>query len=108
MDAKTIFVVSEGFHRIHSVIHIFTSFLRLETRMTADINVILQLLQRQIAPVPPAYSSVSSSTLPTDSPSLYGTGMHSMYPMSPLQMDTRAPTQVSKITLCLPVFLFWI
>ncbi|KAF7697817.1 potassium voltage-gated channel subfamily H member 6a [Silurus meridionalis] len=32
---------------------------RLETRMTADINVILQLLQRQMAQVPPAYSSVS-------------------------------------------------
>uniref|UniRef100_A0A8C9YI20 Potassium voltage-gated channel subfamily H member 2 n=1 Tax=Sander lucioperca TaxID=283035 RepID=A0A8C9YI20_SANLU len=32
---------------------------RLETRMSADINVILQLLQRQIAPVPPAYSTVS-------------------------------------------------
>ncbi|XP_041940783.1 potassium voltage-gated channel subfamily H member 6a isoform X1 [Alosa sapidissima] len=33
---------------------------RLETRMTADINVILQLLQRQMAPVPPAYSVVSA------------------------------------------------
>ncbi|KAG7334720.1 hypothetical protein KOW79_001316 [Hemibagrus wyckioides] len=32
---------------------------RLETQMTADINVILQLLQRQMAQVPPAYSSVS-------------------------------------------------
>lgn len=65
--------------------------------MTADINVILQLLQRQIAPVPPAYSTVSSSTLPTDSPGLYGTGtpvLHSMYPISPTQMEGRAPTQV--------------
>uniref|UniRef100_A0A3Q4GX93 Potassium voltage-gated channel subfamily H member 7-like n=1 Tax=Neolamprologus brichardi TaxID=32507 RepID=A0A3Q4GX93_NEOBR len=34
---------------------------RLETRMTTDISVILQLLQRQMAPVPPAYSTVSSS-----------------------------------------------
>nr|XP_020479029.1 potassium voltage-gated channel subfamily H member 6-like [Monopterus albus] len=71
---------------------------RLETRMTADINVILQLLQRQIAPVPPAYSTVSSSTLPTDSPSLYGTGtpvLHSMYPISPIQMDSHSPTQNS-------------
>uniref|UniRef100_A0A668AH63 Potassium voltage-gated channel, subfamily H (eag-related), member 6b n=1 Tax=Myripristis murdjan TaxID=586833 RepID=A0A668AH63_9TELE len=69
---------------------------RLETRMTADINVILQLLQRQIAPVPPAYSTVSSSTLPTDSPGLYGTGtsvLHTMYPISPLQMDSRTPAQ---------------
>ncbi|KAJ8284321.1 hypothetical protein COCON_G00031710 [Conger conger] len=32
---------------------------RLETRMVADINMILQLLQRQVAPVPPAYSAVS-------------------------------------------------
>ncbi|XP_035525500.1 potassium voltage-gated channel subfamily H member 6 [Morone saxatilis] len=71
---------------------------RLETRMTADINVILQLLQRQITPVPPAYSTVSSTTLPTDSPGLYGTGtpaLHSMYPISPIQMDSRAPTQSS-------------
>ncbi|XP_051894815.1 potassium voltage-gated channel subfamily H member 6a isoform X2 [Pristis pectinata] len=41
---------------------------RLETRMTADINVILQLLQRQAvpAPVPPAYSAVSSVSHPID------------------------------------------
>ncbi|XP_062299210.1 potassium voltage-gated channel subfamily H member 6 [Scomber scombrus] len=74
---------------------------RLETRMTADINVILQLLQRQIAPVPPAYSTVSSSTLPTDSTGLYGTGtavLHTIYPMSPIQMDSRAPTQSSTQT----------
>ncbi|XP_034415202.1 potassium voltage-gated channel subfamily H member 6 [Cyclopterus lumpus] len=66
---------------------------RLETRMTADINVILQLLQRQI--VPPAYSTVSSSTLPTESPGLNGSGtpvLHSMYPIAPKQMDTRVPT----------------
>uniref|UniRef100_A0A3Q4H422 Potassium voltage-gated channel subfamily H member 7-like n=1 Tax=Neolamprologus brichardi TaxID=32507 RepID=A0A3Q4H422_NEOBR len=41
---------------------------RLETRMTTDISVILQLLQRQMAPVPPAYSTVSSSALHADSP----------------------------------------
>ncbi|XP_069761337.1 potassium voltage-gated channel subfamily H member 6a [Narcine bancroftii] len=41
---------------------------RLETRMTADINVILQLLQRQTvpAPVPPAYSAVSPASHPID------------------------------------------
>ncbi|XP_029312589.1 potassium voltage-gated channel subfamily H member 6 [Cottoperca gobio] len=69
---------------------------RLETRMTADINVILQLLQRQIAPVPPAYSTVSSSALPPDAPVLYGTGtpvLHSMYPISPIQMDSRSSNQ---------------
>ncbi|CAL8266303.1 unnamed protein product [Gadus morhua 'NCC'] len=31
---------------------------RLEGRMTADITIILQLLQRQMAPIPPAYSTV--------------------------------------------------
>ncbi|XP_074519384.1 voltage-gated inwardly rectifying potassium channel KCNH6 [Halichoeres trimaculatus] len=74
---------------------------RLETRMTADINVILQLLQRQIAPVPPAYSTVSSGNLSTDSPGLYGTGtpvMHSMYPITPIQMESQPPLQDSTKT----------
>lgn len=65
--------------------------------MTTDISVILQLLQRQMAPVPPAYSTVSSSTLHADSPGLYGAGtpvLHNMYPISPIQMDSLAPTQV--------------
>ncbi|XP_047233853.1 potassium voltage-gated channel subfamily H member 6 isoform X1 [Girardinichthys multiradiatus] len=69
---------------------------RLETRMTADINVILQTLQRQIAPVPPAYSIVSPSTLPIDPSALYGTGatvLHSVYPVSPGRMDCRASKQ---------------
>ncbi|XP_059812700.1 potassium voltage-gated channel subfamily H member 6a [Hypanus sabinus] len=41
---------------------------RLETRMTADMNVILQLLQRQAmpVPVPPAYSAVSPVSHPID------------------------------------------
>lgn len=39
--------------------------------MTADINVILQLLQRQMAPVPPAYSAVSPAPLPPSPASLY-------------------------------------
>ncbi|KAK7919624.1 hypothetical protein WMY93_010908 [Mugilogobius chulae] len=74
---------------------------RLETRMTADINVILQLLQRQIAPVPPAYSSVSSSTIPTESTGLYGTGtpaLHSIYPISPIQISSRIPMESSTQT----------
>lgn len=86
-------------HLITSDILIAPWFPRLETRMTADINVILQLLQRQITPVPPAYSTVSSSTLPNNSPGLYGTGtpvLHNMYPISPIQMDSRAPIQVPK------------
>ncbi|XP_066554571.1 potassium voltage-gated channel subfamily H member 6a isoform X2 [Amia ocellicauda] len=63
---------------------------RLETRMTADINVILQLLQRQIAPVPPAYSAVSPSSHP---PALYSPGapvLHSMAAISPVQIDSLA------------------
>ncbi|XP_061667101.1 potassium voltage-gated channel subfamily H member 6 [Syngnathoides biaculeatus] len=71
---------------------------RLETRMTADINVILQLLQRQMAPVPPAYSTVSSRTLPTDSTRLYGGGtpvLHAMYHIAPLQIDSPAPSPSS-------------
>ncbi|XP_051994688.1 potassium voltage-gated channel subfamily H member 6-like isoform X1 [Xyrauchen texanus] len=56
---------------------------RLETKMTADINVILRLLQRQMAPVPPAYSAVSPEPLkahqvhPT---SLYTTAAHNTMP----------------------------
>lgn len=76
-------------------------FPRLETRMTADINVILQLLQRQMAPVPPAYSTVSASSIPTEASGQYGTGtpvLHSMYTIPPLQMDSRAPPQVQDST----------
>ncbi|XP_067088632.1 potassium voltage-gated channel subfamily H member 6a [Osmerus mordax] len=64
---------------------------RLETRMTADINVILQLLQRQMAPVPPAYSAVSPSPHPPHPPTLYGTGapvIHSVPPIPPVQIDS--------------------
>ncbi|XP_037111716.1 potassium voltage-gated channel subfamily H member 6a isoform X1 [Syngnathus acus] len=50
-----------------------TQLNRLESRMTADITVILQLLQRQMAPVPPAYSAVSPSPLPpAAAAALYG------------------------------------
>ncbi|XP_036391139.1 potassium voltage-gated channel subfamily H member 6 [Megalops cyprinoides] len=67
---------------------------RLETRMTADINVILQLLQRQMAPVPPAYTAVSPSAHPPHSPGLYSPGaqvLHSMAPITAMQMDSLAP-----------------
>lgn len=66
---------------------------RLETRMTADINVILQLLQRQMAPVPPAYSAVSPSPHPPHPPTLYNTGapvIHTVPPMQAVQMDRPA------------------
>ncbi|XP_028674224.2 potassium voltage-gated channel subfamily H member 6a [Erpetoichthys calabaricus] len=64
---------------------------RLESRMTADISVILQLLQRQMAPVPPAYSALSPSTRP---PSLYSPGAQAMHNVPPAQMDGLAsPSQ---------------
>lgn len=56
---------------------------RLETRMTADINVILQLLQRQMAPVPPAYSSIATPeplAHPAHPTSLYTTTPHNIPP----------------------------
>ncbi|KAJ8344821.1 hypothetical protein SKAU_G00290140, partial [Synaphobranchus kaupii] len=60
---------------------------RLETRMTADITVILQLLQRQMVPVPPAYSVVSHSARPPYRPALYGMNMN---PIPPVQINSLA------------------
>ena len=64
-------------------------FLRLETRMTADINVILQLLQSQITPVPPAYSSVSPGNHPPN-PGPEAPALHGMYPLQNQPRDSRA------------------
>lgn len=57
--------------------------------MTADINLILQLVQRQTAQVPPAYSSVSPAPAlhhtapPSD---LYGAPMfHPATPTTPIE-----------------------
>ncbi|KAM9746166.1 potassium voltage-gated channel subfamily H member 6a isoform 2-T2 [Menidia menidia] len=67
---------------------------RLETRMTADINVILQLLQRQMAPVPPAYSAFSPGPRPLHPPpptTLFRTGaptIHAVPPAPPAQIDS--------------------
>lgn len=64
--------------------------------MTADINVILQLLQRQMAPVPPAYSAVSPGPHPPHLPhptTLYSTGaptIHTVPPIQPVQIDSTA------------------
>ncbi|GCB74895.1 hypothetical protein scyTo_0020837, partial [Scyliorhinus torazame] len=59
----------------------------LETRMTADISIILQLLQRQAVPVsvPPAYSAVSPASHPTD-----------MY--SPLSTELKASPSAQPVT----------
>lgn len=67
--------------------------------MTADINVILQLLQRQITPVPPAYSSVSSGSHRPDPSILYGTSAPVVYNLYPIQMESRTTTIQVKIFL---------
>ncbi|KAL6098124.1 kcnh2 [Pungitius sinensis] len=66
---------------------------RLESRMSMDIGAIMQLLQRQIALVPPAYSAVSSppqvSPYPGPGP---GAGPQETWvgPVTPLDTDTLA------------------
>ncbi|XP_076014501.1 voltage-gated inwardly rectifying potassium channel KCNH2 [Genypterus blacodes] len=66
---------------------------RLESRMSTDISAIMQLLQRQMALVPPAYSTVSSppqaSPYPGPSP---GPGPEGtlVEPVTPLESDTMA------------------
>ncbi|KAM6905430.1 potassium voltage-gated channel subfamily H member 6a [Xenentodon cancila] len=63
---------------------------RLEARMTADISVILQLLQRQMAPVPPAYSAVSPGPHPPHPTTLYSPGtptIHTVPPILPIHID---------------------
>ncbi|XP_077480758.1 voltage-gated inwardly rectifying potassium channel KCNH2 [Stigmatopora argus] len=60
---------------------------RLENRMSADIGTIMQLLQRQMALVPPAYSAVSSP--PQASPCADpGTGEKQVPPITPLETNT--------------------
>uniref|UniRef100_A0A8D3CH19 Potassium voltage-gated channel, subfamily H (eag-related), member 6a n=1 Tax=Scophthalmus maximus TaxID=52904 RepID=A0A8D3CH19_SCOMX len=63
---------------------------RLESRMTADITVILQLLQRQMAPVPPAYSAVSPSPHPPPPATLYGAGPPTIHAVPPVQIHSTA------------------
>ncbi|NXL54122.1 KCNH6 protein, partial [Podilymbus podiceps] len=54
---------------------------RLETRMAADISSIMQLLQRQAALVPPAYSTVSSPHQPPGPPC----PLQPVLPITPIQ-----------------------
>uniref|UniRef100_A0A3B5A2F0 Potassium voltage-gated channel subfamily H member 2-like n=1 Tax=Stegastes partitus TaxID=144197 RepID=A0A3B5A2F0_9TELE len=83
---------------------------RLESRMSTDIGVIMQLLQRQMALVPPAYSAISS-------PPQVITHSHThMYrvaqPVTPLETDTLTSLSQVKhskviawgLLLCCPVF----
>ncbi|MBN3280187.1 KCNH2 protein, partial [Polyodon spathula] len=60
---------------------------RLESRMTSDIGAIMQLLQRQIVLVPPAYSTVLSPSQPAPYP---GLGERLVQPVPPLESDTLA------------------
>uniref|UniRef100_A0A8C7IK36 Potassium voltage-gated channel, subfamily H (eag-related), member 6a n=1 Tax=Oncorhynchus kisutch TaxID=8019 RepID=A0A8C7IK36_ONCKI len=73
---------------------------RLETRMTADIHVILQLLQRQITPVPPAYRTVLPSPHPAHPTTLYSTAapiIHTVPSMPPIKIDSMlSPMQKHK------------
>ncbi|KAE8280122.1 Potassium voltage-gated channel subfamily H member 2 [Larimichthys crocea] len=66
---------------------------RLESRMSTDIGAIMQLLQRQMALVPPAYSAVSSppqaSSYPGPGPGP-GPGERLVQPVTPLETDTLA------------------
>uniref|UniRef100_A0A8C8RME2 Potassium voltage-gated channel subfamily H member 6 n=1 Tax=Pelusios castaneus TaxID=367368 RepID=A0A8C8RME2_9SAUR len=67
---------------------------RLESRMSSDINIILQLLQRQLSQVPPAYSPISPSSHSLARYSMDLRGMEPAPPGTPLQEeDLTAPAQ---------------
>uniref|UniRef100_A0A3P9M2J4 Cyclic nucleotide-binding domain-containing protein n=1 Tax=Oryzias latipes TaxID=8090 RepID=A0A3P9M2J4_ORYLA len=70
---------------------------RLESRMSADIGVIMQLLQRQMALVPPAYSA--SSSFPGPGPR-QGQGEGAALSVAPLQTDDL--TSLSQVTFMEP------
>ncbi|XP_072547965.1 potassium voltage-gated channel subfamily H member 2a [Salminus brasiliensis] len=59
---------------------------RLESRMSTDIGAIMQFLQRQMALVPPAYSTVTSP--PESSPNPLKPGQKLVQPVNPLEMET--------------------
>ncbi|XP_066483306.1 potassium voltage-gated channel subfamily H member 6 [Tiliqua scincoides] len=63
---------------------------RLESRMSSDINLILQLLQRQLSQVPPAYSPISPSS---HNLALYGMSLRSTEPVPPLGEEELTPTK---------------
>ncbi|KAI1889003.1 hypothetical protein AGOR_G00174580 [Albula goreensis] len=60
---------------------------RLETRMSTDISAIMQLLQRQMVLVPPAYSTVSSPPQTSPYP---GPVDKLVQPVTPLETETLA------------------
>ncbi|XP_073539265.1 voltage-gated inwardly rectifying potassium channel KCNH6 isoform X1 [Phyllobates terribilis] len=59
---------------------------RLESRMSSDINIILQLLQRQLSQIPPAYSPISPSS---QTLGLYHSASKSL---EPIQSSPSLPT----------------
>ncbi|NXU96904.1 KCNH6 protein, partial [Cettia cetti] len=65
---------------------------RLESRMSSDINIILQLLQRQLSQVPPAYSPISPTS---HNLAMYGVVPRSLEPLAPCAPlgDQELPTQ---------------
>lgn len=60
--------------------------------MSSDINIILQLLQRQLSQVPPAYSPISPSS---HSLAMYGIAPRSLEPLAPCAplQEQELPTQ---------------
>ncbi|XP_065278612.1 potassium voltage-gated channel subfamily H member 6 [Emys orbicularis] len=64
---------------------------RLESRMSSDINIILQLLQRQLSQVPPAYSPISPSSHSLAMYSMGPRGMEPAPPCTPLQEKDLTP-----------------
>ncbi|XP_053095865.1 potassium voltage-gated channel subfamily H member 6 [Pangasianodon hypophthalmus] len=60
----------------------------LESRMSTDIGAIMQVLQRQMALVPPAYSVVTSP--PDSSPNPHKLGQKLVQPVNPLEMERSA------------------
>lgn len=70
--------------------------------MSTDIGAIMQLLQRQMVLVPPAYSTVSSYPEPSVTPTLTPRPAERLVqPASPLDSETLASfSQVLYTTIC--------
>uniref|UniRef100_A0A8B9GZN8 Voltage-gated inwardly rectifying potassium channel KCNH2 n=1 Tax=Astyanax mexicanus TaxID=7994 RepID=A0A8B9GZN8_ASTMX len=73
---------------------------RLESRMSTDIGAIMQFLQRQMALVPPSYSTVTSP--PESSPNPLKAGQKLVQPVNPLEMETTSGLQPAKTGTCHP------
>ncbi|KAK2536106.1 Kcnh6 [Columba guinea] len=67
---------------------------RLESRMSSDISIILQLLQRQLSQVPPAYSPISPSS---HNLAMYGILPRSLEPLAPCApLEDEEPTTLEQ------------